>query len=157
MFSGTKGKLGLGWEKIWNCQTKITIFCYGNIENWLFCMTFWRRRQVVPRSFSDLKYNKIINQINWTYTVSMYDNCVEEDQGQIYSHSSHNIFVMCRMWYGHIGSREFFTNPYPCTLTFVSFTNHEGLGMTGSENDLPLHSVLMELSFVYWWEMSHFF
>lgn len=35
-------------------------------------------------------------------------------------------------------------------LTFVSFTNHEGLGMTGSENDLPLHSVLMELSFVYW-------
>lgn len=39
---------------------------------------------------------------------------------------------------------------FPCTLTFVSFTNHEGLGMTGSENDLPLHSVLMELSFVYW-------
>lgn len=155
MFSGTKGKLGLGWEKIWNCQTKITIFCYGNIENWLFCMTFWRRRQVVPRSFSDLKYNKIINQINWTYTVST--TIVSKKIRDRFIPTPLIIFLSCVGCDMATLDQGNSLQNFPCTLTFVSFTNHEGLGMTGSENDLPLHSVLMELSFVYWWEMSHFF
>lgn len=101
VLSGTgKNWVGVG-NNIRNHQTKIIIFCYGNIKKTDY---FAWHFDIKVRSFPD-HYKKIINHI---YTVCMHNSCIEKDLGQMYSHSFFNTIAVISLWWGLIGCFQLF-------------------------------------------------